>query len=90
MVGNDLGHGLGLSLYEYPVIERLYSFQYPQTFEKGMVLAVEAQESDPSVGLIKLEEMVIVGDKGAEVYTRMPIEDMMIASPIITAKLSDS
>lgn len=89
MVGHDLGHGLGLSLYEYPVIERLYSFQYPQTFEKGMVLAVEAQESDPSVGLIKLEEMVIVGDEGAEVYTRMPIEDMMIAGPIFTAKLSE-
>ncbi|MFC1867075.1 M24 family metallopeptidase [Thermodesulfobacteriota bacterium] len=90
MVGHDLGHGLGLSLYEYPVIERLYSFQYPQTFEKGMVLAVEAQESDPAVGLIKLEEMVIVGDEGAEVYTRMPIEDMMIAGPIITAKPYDS
>jgi len=82
MVGHDLGHGLGLSMYEYPVIERLYSFQYPQTFERGMVLAVEAQEDDPGVGLIKLEEMVIISDTGAEVYTRMPIEDMMIASPI--------
>jgi len=84
IVGHDLGHGLGLSMYEYPVIERLYSFQYPQTFEKGMVLAVEAQEEDPGVGLIKLEEMVIISDTGAEVYTRMPIEDMMIASPIFT------
>ena len=84
LVGHDLGHGLGLSMYEYPVIERLYSFQYPQTFEKGMVLAVEAQEDDPSVGLIKLEEMVIISDNGAEVYTRMPIEEMMIASPIFT------
>ena len=90
MVGHDLGHGLGLSMYEYPVIERLYSFQYPQTFEKGMVLAVEAQEDDPGVGLIKLEEMVIIGDTGAEVYTRMPIEDMMIASPIFTATESNS
>lgn len=85
MVGHDLGHGIGLSMYEYPVIERLYSLQYPQTFEKGMVLAVEAQEDDPGVGLIKLEEMVIISDTGAEVYTRMPIEDMIIASPIFTA-----
>jgi Xaa-Pro aminopeptidase len=85
MVGHDLGHGLGLSLYEYPVIERLYSFQYPQTFEKGMVVAIEAQEDDPGVGLIKLEEMVVVGEAGAEVYTRMPIEDIIIASPILTA-----
>lgn len=85
MVGHDLGHGLGLSMYEYPVIERLYSFQHPQTFEKGMVLAVEAQEDDPEVGLIKLEEMAIVGDSGAEVYTRMPIDELMITSPIFTA-----
>jgi Xaa-Pro aminopeptidase len=85
MVGHDLGHGLGLSMYEHPVIERLYSFQYPQTFEKGMVVAIEAQEDDPNVGLIKLEEMVVVGETGAEVYTRMPIEDIMIASPILTA-----
>ena len=84
-VGHDLGHGLGLSMYEYPVIERLYSFQYPQAFEEGMVVAIEAQEDDPSVGLIKLEEMVVVGKTGAEVYTRMPIEDLMIASPIVTA-----
>ena len=34
MVGHELGHGLGLSMYEYPIIERLYSFQYPQTFER--------------------------------------------------------
>ena len=42
---------------------------------------MEAQEDDPGVGLIKLEEMVVVGDSGAEVYTRMPIEDLLVASP---------
>ena len=54
----------GLSLYEYPTIERLYSFESPQTFEEGMVVAIEAQEDDPNVGLIKLEEMVVVGEQG--------------------------
>jgi hypothetical protein len=29
--------------------------------------------------------MVVVGETGAEVYTRMPIEDLIIASPILTA-----
>ncbi|HVP78306.1 MAG TPA: Xaa-Pro peptidase family protein [Thermodesulfobacteriota bacterium] len=85
LVGHDLGHGLGLSMYEYPAIERLYSFQSPQPFEEGMVLAIEAQEDDPGVGLIKLEEMVVVGKTGAEVYTRMPIEDLIITSPLLTA-----
>ena len=81
----DLAHGLGLWLYEYPTINRLWSFDYPMTLEKGMTMAVEAMEFDPAVGRTKLEEMIVVGDKGAEVMTKMPIKDMMIASPIITA-----
>jgi Xaa-Pro aminopeptidase len=82
----DLGHGLGLWLYEYPVINRLWSMDYPMTFEKGMTLAVEAMEFDPDVGRTKLEEMVIVTDSGAEVITRMPVKDMMIAGLISTAE----
>ena len=81
----DLAHGLGLWLYEYPTINRLWSFDYPMTLEKGMCMAVEAMEFDPAVGRTKLEEMIVVGDEGAEIMTKMPIEDMMIASPIITA-----
>ena len=42
-------------------------------------------EFDQQVGRTKLEEMIVVGDDGAEVMTKMPIKDMMIASPIITA-----
>jgi len=81
----DLAHGLGLWLYEYPIIDRLFSFDYPMTLEKGMTMAVEAMESDPEVGRTKLEEMIVVGDNGAEIMTRMPVKDMMIANPIITA-----
>ncbi|MBN1177520.1 MAG: aminopeptidase P family protein [Dehalococcoidales bacterium] len=81
----DLAHGLGLWLYEYPTINRLWSFDYPMTLEKGMCMAVEAMEFDPSVGRTKLEEMIVVGDEGAEIMTKMPVEDLMIASPIITA-----
>ena len=81
----DLGHGLGLWLYEYPIINRLWSFDHPMTFEKGMTLAVEAMEQDPYVGRTKLEEMVVVTDKGAEVFTRMPVKDMMVTNVVETA-----
>jgi len=81
----DLAHGLGLWLYEYPTINRLWSFDYPMVLEKGMTMAVEAMEYDREVGRTKLEEMIVIGEKGAEIMTRMPVKDMMIASPIITA-----
>lgn len=81
----DLAHGLGLWLYEYPTINRLWSFDHPMVLEKGMCMAVEAMEFDPAVGRTKLEEMIYVGDSGAEIMTKMPVKDMMVASPILTA-----
>jgi Xaa-Pro aminopeptidase len=82
----DICHGLGLSLYEYPTVSRLYS--YPETFEKGMVFAIEAQESAPEYGIprIKMEEMAIVTDKGAEIYTTMPFNDFIVAGLLDTGE----
>jgi Xaa-Pro aminopeptidase len=82
----DICHGLGLSLYEYPTVSRLYS--YPETFEKGMVFAIEAQESAPEYGIprIKMEEMAIVTEKGAEIYTTMPFNDFIVAGLLDTGE----
>jgi Xaa-Pro aminopeptidase len=63
----------------------MFSLDHPMTLQKGMTMAVEAMEFDPQVGRTKLEEMIVVGDEGAEVMTKMPVKDMMIASPIIIA-----
>jgi Xaa-Pro dipeptidase len=83
---DDLAHGLGLWLYEYPIINRLWSLKYPMTIEKNMTMAIEAMEFDPLVGRTKLEEMGVVTDDGFEIFTKMPVEDIMIASPIFTVK----
>ncbi len=82
---DDLAHGLGLYLYEYPIINRLWSLDHPMTIEKGMTMAIECMEFDPMVGRTKLEEMIAVTDTGVEIFTRMPVKDMIIASPITTA-----
>jgi Xaa-Pro aminopeptidase len=81
----DLAHGLGLWLYEYPTINRLWSFDHPMVLEKGMCMAVESMEYDREVGRTKLEEMIVVGEKGAEIMTKMPVKDMMISNLITTA-----
>jgi Xaa-Pro aminopeptidase len=83
---DDLGHGLGLWLYEYPIINRLWSLKHPQIIEKGMTMALECMEYDPLVGRTKLEEMLVVTDNGVEIFTRMPVKDMMIAAPIPTGE----
>src|SRR5205823_7868719 len=39
--GLQFGHGLGVGLYEAPMISRLHSFQDPVQIEEGMVFALE-------------------------------------------------
>jgi Xaa-Pro dipeptidase len=84
---DDLAHGLGLWLYEYPICNRLWSKKYPQVIEKGMTMAVEAMEFDPRVGRTKLEEMLVVTETGIEVFSRIPPDIVPVASPIVGAKI---
>ena len=39
--GLQFGHGLGVGLYEFPMISRLHSFDAPVELEVGMVFALE-------------------------------------------------
>ena len=43
-------------------------------------------EFDPNVGRTKLEEMVVVTDDGTEIMTRIPVKDIIVASPITVAE----
>ena len=83
---DDLAHGIGLWLYEYPICNRLWSLEHPMTIEQGMTMAVEAMEWDTIVGRTKLEEMIVVTENGAEMFSRMPVKDMMVASYIETVE----
>ncbi|MDT3669899.1 MAG: Xaa-Pro peptidase family protein [Aromatoleum sp.] len=82
---DDMAHGLGLWLYEYPVINRLWSLEHPQIFQPGMAMAIEALDPiDPTVGRVKLEEMIVVTEDGVEVMSKLPIEEIMVAHPLLT------
>jgi Xaa-Pro aminopeptidase len=74
------GHGIGLSLYEKPVISRAYSFDDPIVFEKNMTFAIETQQGEEGVGGARLEEMVVVTDTGYEVISLWPAEDITVAT----------
>jgi Xaa-Pro aminopeptidase len=78
---DDLMHGMGLWLYEYPVCNRIWSIDYPQILEPGMCMAVEAMEFDPLIGRTKLEEMIVVTETGCEVFSRIPAKEIMVANP---------
>jgi len=76
----ELGHGLGLGDgYDPPIINRLWSFEHPQVFEPGMVLAVESLEGEHRVGGVRLENMFVVTETGAEIIDHFPRDQILVA-----------
>jgi Xaa-Pro aminopeptidase len=69
---NHWGHGIGLSLYEIPLIWRGVSLDHPIELQEGMTLAVETQDRDGSQG-VRVEEMVVIRRDGVEVLSQWPV-----------------
>ena len=70
------GHGIGLAIWEKPVISRLVSFEHPTEIESGMVFALETfWPSTDGWSAARIEEEIVVTEKGHEVITRFPAED---------------
>jgi Xaa-Pro aminopeptidase len=74
------GHGVGLSIWERPIFSRLTSLENPETLEEGMVFALETYwpAADGS-GAARIEEEIVVTADGAEVITKFPAEDLLVA-----------
>lgn len=74
----QFGHGIGMSIWERPVISRLFSLENPFTLKEGMVFALETYcPSADGKGGARLEEEVVVTKTGHEVITKYPIEELI-------------
>ncbi|WIV66994.1 M24 family metallopeptidase [Natrialbaceae archaeon AArc-T1-2] len=74
---NHWAHGLGLQLYEVPLIWRGLSPEHPIEIEEGMTMAVETQEPADRQG-VRVEEMVVVREDGVEILSQWPIEEITV------------
>ncbi|MCU1477075.1 MAG: peptidase [Subtercola sp.] len=74
------GHGLGLSVWEKPILSRLTSIDNPEPIEEGMVFALETfWPGKDGWSAARIEEEVIVTADGCEVITRFPAEELLVA-----------
>ncbi|MBI2986691.1 MAG: aminopeptidase P family protein [Deltaproteobacteria bacterium] len=83
VLASEIGHGIGLGSggggYDMPIINRQWSFKFPQVFEEGMTIAVESREGETRVGGVRLENMLVVTKDGAEIMDRFPRDEILPA-----------
>jgi Xaa-Pro dipeptidase len=74
----QFGHGVGMSIWEKPVISRLISLENPYPIKEGMVFALETYcPSADGKGAARIEEEVVVTSKGCERIFQYPIEELI-------------
>jgi Xaa-Pro aminopeptidase len=78
--GLQFGHGVGVGLYEPPMISRVHSFECPVELEEGMVFALETYcAATDGRSAARIEEEVVVTKDGNRVLTRFPAEELLVA-----------
>jgi Xaa-Pro aminopeptidase len=78
--GLQFAHGLGLNLHERPIISRVVSMDHPTEIKEGMVFAIETYcPATDGYSAARIEEEVVVTDKGCRVISLFPAEELPIA-----------
>jgi Xaa-Pro aminopeptidase len=82
----QMGHGIGLAIWEKPMISRLVSHDHPHEIKPGMVFALETfWPSTDGWSAARIEEEIVVTPTGHEVITRFPAEELLVAgAPFVT------
>jgi Xaa-Pro aminopeptidase len=79
--GLQFGHGLGLNLHERPIISRVVSMDHPTVIKEGMVFALETYcPATDGYSAARIEEEVVVTDKGHTVISLFPAETLPISA----------
>jgi Xaa-Pro aminopeptidase len=72
-------HGIGLSVWEQPLMSRYHSLEHPVVLEEGMVFAIETYwPGRDGLSAARIEEEVLVTADGCRLLTRFPAHELLI------------
>ena len=73
----QFAHGIGLGLWEKPIISRLFSLDNPFELKEGMVFAIETWcPSEDGTGSARIEQEIVVTKDGHEIITKFPVDEI--------------
>lgn len=78
--GLAFAHGLGVGLWERPMVHRAFSLNNPVELKEGMVLAFETYDGEGTDGA-RIEDEVVITANGPQVISKFPCDEL-ISCPI--------
>ena len=72
----EYAHGLGIGLWEPPIISRAISLDHPVDIEENMIIAIETYAGSEVDG-VRIEEEVVITDDGYEKITMFPADELI-------------
>jgi len=79
--GLAFAHGLGMGLWERPMIERSFSLDHSVELKEGMVIAIETYDGEGHIGA-RIEDELIITKDGPVIISKFP-RDELISCPIL-------
>jgi Xaa-Pro aminopeptidase len=72
-------HGVGLSVWEQPLMSRYHSLDHPIELEENMVFALETYwPGQDGLSAARIEEEVLVTADGCRLLTRFPAQELLV------------
>jgi Xaa-Pro aminopeptidase len=81
----QVGHGIGITHWGKPVTSRFFSFEHPEVYEEGMVMAFETYCGEGNDGA-RIEEQFVVTKDGIRMLSKFPSKEL-ISCPCVGSLL---